>query len=44
MPSDFTIAWLSMFPNSPLAAEALYRAADILWQIEKADVSSRAFG
>jgi outer membrane protein assembly factor BamD (BamD/ComL family) len=29
------------FPNSPLAAEALYRAADIRWQIEKADVSTR---
>ena len=29
------------FPNSPLAAEGLYRAADIRWQIEKADVSTR---
>lgn len=29
------------FPNSPLAGEALYRAADIRWQIEKADVSTR---
>jgi hypothetical protein len=29
------------FPSSPLAAEALYRAADIRWQIEKSDVSSR---
>jgi hypothetical protein len=29
------------FPNSPLAGEALYRAADIQWQIEKADVMSR---
>jgi outer membrane protein assembly factor BamD (BamD/ComL family) len=28
------------FPNSPLAGEALYRAADIQWQIEKADVMS----
>jgi hypothetical protein len=30
-----------MFPNSPLAAEAAWRAADILWQIQKADASSR---
>lgn len=29
------------FPASPLAAEALYRAADIRWQIEKADVMTR---
>src|SRR5882672_5575705 len=29
------------FPNSPLAAEALYRAADDKWQIEKEDVMSR---
>ena len=29
------------FPNSPLAGEALYRAADIRWQLEKADVMSR---
>jgi outer membrane protein assembly factor BamD (BamD/ComL family) len=29
------------FPNSPLAGEALYRAADIRWQIEKADAMSR---
>ncbi|MGH9512243.1 MAG: tetratricopeptide repeat protein [Terriglobales bacterium] len=29
------------FPNSPLAGEAMYRAADIRWQIEKADVMSR---
>jgi outer membrane protein assembly factor BamD (BamD/ComL family) len=29
------------FPNSPLAGEALYRAADILWQIEAGDVRSR---
>src|ERR1700751_3205195 len=27
-----------LFPNSPLAAEGLYRAADIRWQIEKSDV------
>jgi outer membrane protein assembly factor BamD (BamD/ComL family) len=26
------------FPNSPLAAEALYRAGDIRWQIEYADI------
>jgi outer membrane protein assembly factor BamD (BamD/ComL family) len=30
------------FPNSPLAAEAAYRAADIVWQLETTDVSSRA--
>jgi outer membrane protein assembly factor BamD (BamD/ComL family) len=30
-----------IFPNSPLAAEALYRAADIRWQVEKADMLSR---
>jgi len=30
-----------IFPNSPLAAEALYRAADIRWQIERTDVMSR---
>jgi len=29
------------FPSAPLAAEALYRAADIRWQIDKADVMSR---
>ena len=29
------------FPNSPLAGEAMYRSADIRWQIEKADVMSR---
>ena len=29
------------FPASPLAGEAMYRAADIRWQIDKADVSSR---
>lgn len=29
------------FPSSPLAGEAMYRAADIRWQIEKADASSR---
>ena len=31
-----------VFPNSPLAGEALYRAADIQWQIDKADVMSRS--
>lgn len=30
-----------IFPNSPLAGEALYRAADIKWQIDKADFLSR---
>ena len=30
-----------LMPASPLAAEALYRAADIRWQIERADVMSR---
>ncbi len=29
-----------MFPNSPLAPEAAWRAADIQWQIEKADNAS----
>jgi hypothetical protein len=29
------------FPNSPLAGEALWRAADIRWQLEKADVMLR---
>ena len=29
------------FPASPLAGQALYRAADIRWQIEKEDVQSR---
>jgi len=29
------------FPNSPVAGEALYRAADIQWQIDRADVLSR---
>lgn len=31
-----------LMPTSPLAAEALYRAADIRWQVERADVMSRA--
>ncbi len=30
-----------LFPNSPLAGEALYRAADVRWQLEHADVFSR---
>ena len=30
-----------IFPNSPLAPEAAWRAADIQWQIQKADASSR---
>jgi hypothetical protein len=30
-----------MFPNSPLAPEATWRAADILWQLQKADASTR---
>jgi len=29
------------FPNSPLAAEAAYRAADIQWQLDKSDVETR---
>ncbi len=29
------------FPQSPLAGEALYRAADIRWQLDKMDVNSR---
>lgn len=29
------------FPASSIAAEALYRSADIRWQIEKADIMSR---
>ena len=30
-----------LFPSSPIAGEALYRSADIRWQLEKADVMSR---
>ena len=30
-----------LFPASPLAAEALFRAADIRWQIERSDVLTR---
>lgn len=29
-----------LFPQSPLAGEALYRSADIRWQLEKADIMS----
>jgi hypothetical protein len=32
---------VEIFPNSPQAPEAAWRAADILWQIQKADASSR---
>jgi hypothetical protein len=28
------------FPDSPLAAEAMYRAADVRWQLDKADIST----
>ncbi|MGB2605539.1 MAG: hypothetical protein WBC78_18205 [Candidatus Sulfotelmatobacter sp.] len=31
-----------LMPTSPLAPEALYRAADIRWQIDRSDVMSRA--
>ncbi len=30
-----------LFPTSPIAAEGLYRAADIRWQIERSDVLTR---
>jgi len=30
-----------LFPKSPLAAEALYRAADVQWQLDRADMQSR---
>jgi len=30
-----------LFPSSPLAAEGLYRAADIRWQMERSDVLTR---
>ena len=32
---------VEMFPNSPLVPEASWRAADVLWQLEKADASTR---
>jgi hypothetical protein len=28
------------FPDSPLAAEALFRSADVRWQLDKADIST----
>jgi hypothetical protein len=31
---------VEMFPNSPLAPEAAWRAADIQWQVEKADAAT----
>jgi hypothetical protein len=30
-----------MFPNSPLAPEAAWRAADIVWQLQKSDAATR---
>lgn len=30
-----------LFPKSPLAGEALYRAADIQWQLDRAEMQSR---
>jgi len=30
-----------LFPTSPLAGEALYRAADIRWQLDKVDIMSK---
>jgi len=30
-----------LFPKSPLAGEAMYRAADIQWQLDRQDVQSR---
>ncbi len=30
-----------LFPTSPLAGDALYRAADIRWQVERADAMTR---
>jgi hypothetical protein len=32
---------VEMFPNSPFAPEAAWRAADILWQLQKSDAASR---
>ena len=31
---------VEMYPNSPLAPEAAWRAADILWQLQKSDYAS----
>jgi hypothetical protein len=33
---------VEMFPSSPLVPEAAWRAADDLWQLQKADASSRS--
>ena len=41
MPCGFTIASPIFFPSSPLAGEALYRSADIRWQLDKTDVMSK---
>jgi hypothetical protein len=30
-----------LFPSSPLAAEAMYRSADIRWQVDRADILSK---
>ena len=30
-----------LFPTSPLAADAMYRSADIRWQVDKADIMSK---
>jgi len=32
---------VEMFPNSPLVPDAAWRAADILWQLQKADAATR---
>jgi hypothetical protein len=32
---------VEMYPNSPLVPEAAWRAADILWQLQKADAATR---
>jgi hypothetical protein len=32
---------VEIFPNSPLVPEASWRAADILWQLQKADAATR---
>jgi hypothetical protein len=33
---------VEMYPNSPLVPDATWRAADILWQLQKNDASTRA--